>query len=390
MEDLPEALREIIKRLPSTSDLNSLSLVSKRLYTVEAELRDAIYVGCGVCPVTVDLASLCSRSWFSGMLQEADVPQVESITTNSFSWSALRLMSCENVRSLEWLEYLGKSGSLEELVVGNCERIRQFDLLRFGSGFMKVQKFEFQNSNFLKDLTLARISTESEIGLCCLLRKCKALGNLSLYYVLGVHDTDMITMAQSNRNLRSISLMLAPQYCEGYDYRTTLTDDSLKALALWCPMLQSVELTFFGCEPDWPDEIGFTQEGLVMLIRSCPIRDLKLGGANIFDDEGMKALSRARFIEALKLINCVAITDAGMHFLARSPSLINLTLELCDGLTDDGVVEVVRARKLSLTIAKCCQISLKAVQGAAKTVHYTDDCPGYKEWMDRCVCGPQV
>jgi F-box/leucine-rich repeat protein 2/20 len=130
--------------------------------------------------------------------------------------------------------------------------------------------------------------------------------------------------------------MLAPQYCEGYDYRTTLTDDSLKALALWCPMLQYVELTFFGCEPDWPDEIGFTQEGLVMLIRSCPIRDLKLGGANIFDDEGMKALSRARFLESLKLINCVAITDAGMHFLARSPSLIDLTLELCDGLTDDG------------------------------------------------------
>ena len=62
MEDLPEALLgEIIKRLPTTSDLNSLSLVSKRLYAVEAELRDAIYVGCGVCPVTVALVSLCSR-----------------------------------------------------------------------------------------------------------------------------------------------------------------------------------------------------------------------------------------------------------------------------------------------------------------------------------------
>jgi len=243
---------------------------------------------------------------------------------------------------------------------------------------------------FLKDLTLARITTEEQIGLCCLLRKCKALENLSLYYVLGVHDNDMITMAQSNRNLRSISLMLTPQDCEGYGYRTALTDDSLKALALWCPMLQSVELTFFGCEPDWP-EIGFTQEGLVMLIRSCPIRDLKLGGANIFDDEGMKALSCARFLESLKLTRCIAITDVGMHFLARSPSLINLALELCDGLTDDGVVEVVRARKLeSLTIEKCSQISLKAVQDGAKTVHYTDDRPSFKEWVDRCLYGPQV
>ena len=237
---------------------------------------------------------------------------------------------------------------------------------------------------------MALITTEEEIGLCSLLRKCKALENLSLYYVLGVHDNDMITMAQSNRNLRSISLMLTPQHCEGYGYRTALTDDSLKALALWCPMLQSVELTFFGCEPDWP-EIGFTQAGLVMLIWSCPIRDLKLGGANIFDDEGMKALSCARFLESLKLVCCSAITDAGMHFLARSPSLINLTLELCDALTDDGMVEVVRSRNLeSLTIEKCSQISLKAVQEAAKTVHYTDDCPGFKEWVEGCVYGSQV
>ncbi|RLN13199.1 hypothetical protein C2845_PM09G15010 [Panicum miliaceum] len=425
MEDLPEALLgEIIKRLPTTSDLNSLSLVSKRLYTVEAELRGAIYVGCGVCPVTVALASLCSRfrnlckvefnysGWMpndgmqlgneglhvfssccpsltdltlsfcahiddSGLgflacfkklmsLRLKALPQLTSagllsVAVGCKSLSALRLISCKNVHGVEWLEYLGKSGSLEELVVVNCVKIRQFDLLSFGSGFMKVQKFEFQNvclpysfikfdvpsnmagdqsrydfcGDFLKDLTLARISTEAEIGLCCLLRKCKALENLSLYYVLGVHDSDMITMAQSNRNLRSISLMLTPQHCEGYVYRTALTDDSLKALDLWCPMLQSVELTFYGCEPDWP-EIGFTQEGLVMLIRSCPIRDLKLGGANIFDDEGMKALSCARFLESLKLINCIAITDAGMHFLARSPSLTNLMLELCHGLTMMG------------------------------------------------------
>ncbi|KAF8746354.1 hypothetical protein HU200_013370 [Digitaria exilis] len=488
MEDLPEALLgDIIKRLPTTSDLNSLSLVSKRLYTVEAELRDTIYVGCGVCPVTVALVSLCYRfrnlsrvefnysDWTtnhgtqlanqglyvlssccpsltdltlsfcshiddSGLgflarfkklmsLRLKALPEITSagllsVAVGCKSLSALRLvdvggkgpalhlMNCKNVDSVEWLEYLGKFGSLEELVVENCQRIGQLDLLRFGSGWMKLQKFEFQNwclpnrfkldgpsyvadsqsrydicCDFLKDLTLARITIEEEIGLCCLLRKCKALENLSIYYVHGVHDHDMITLAHNNRNLRSISLMLTPQHCEGYVYRTTLTDDSLNALARWCPMLQSVELTFYGCEPDWP-EIGFTQEGLVMLIQSCPIRDLTLGGANIFDDEGMKALSCARFLESLSLLRCIAITDAGLHVLARSPSLISLALELCNGLTDDGVAEFVRAQKLeSLTIEKCSRISLKGVQGAAKTVHYTDDCPGFKKWVERCVYG---
>ncbi|CAN6340075.1 unnamed protein product [Urochloa humidicola] len=476
MEDLPEALlEEIIKRLPTTSDLNSISLVSKRLYTVEAELRDTIYVGCGVSPVTLALASLCSRfrnlskvefnysGWTPNHGMQLDnqdlrvfssccpslmhltlsfcsyiddfglgflacfkklislrlkaLPEITSagllsVAVGCKSLSALCLMSCKNVGSEEWLEYLGKNGSLEELVVGNCKKIDQFGPLTFGSGWMKLQKFEFRDCylpdafkfdgpsymagslsryNFccdcLKDLTLARITTEAEIGLCCLLRKCKALENLSLYHALGVHDNDMITLAQNNRNLRSISLLLAPQHCEGY-YRTSLTDDSLKALALSCPMLQSIELTFFGCVPEYP-EIGFTQKGLVMLIQSCPIHDLTLSGADIFNDKGMKALSCAQFLESLKLICCIAITNAGMCHLARSPSLINLTLELCDGLTDRGVAEVVRARKLeSLTIGKCSRISLEAVQGAAKTVHYTDDCPGYREWVNCCVYGP--
>jgi F-box/leucine-rich repeat protein 2/20 len=124
----------------------------------------------------------------------------------------------------------------------------------------------------------------------------------------------------------------------------------------------------------------------VTLSQSCPIRDLTLGDANIFDDKGMKALSCARFLESLKLVCCIAITDAGMHFLARSPSLINLTLELCDGLTDHGLIEVVRALKLeSLTIEKCSHISLQAVQVAAKTVRYTDDCPGLEKWLECCV-----
>ncbi|CAL5053193.1 unnamed protein product [Urochloa decumbens] len=477
MEDLPEALLgEIIKRLSTTSDLNFISLVSKRLYTVEAEQRHAIYVGCGVSPVTVALESLCSRfqnlckvefnysGWTpndgmqldnqglhvfssccpsltdlalsfcsyiddSGLgflvsfkklisLRLKALPKITSagllsVVVGCKSLSALWLLSCKNVETVEWLEFLGKNGSLEELVVQNCMKIDQFDPLTFGSGWMKLQKFEFQNwylpdkfefrghsdvarsqstydlcCDRLKDLTLARISMEAETGLCYLLKKCKALENLSLYYVLGVHDNDMIKLAHNCRNLRSISLMLTPQRCEVY--RTSLTDGSLKALAVSCPMLQSFELTFFGCEPDYP-EIGFTQEGLVMLIQTCPIRHLVLGGADIFDDEGMKALSCAQFLESLKLVKCIAITDAGMHHLASSPSLINLTLELCDGLTDDGVAKVVHARKLeSLTIEKCPRISLKAVQGAAKTVHYTDDCPGFKEWVDRCVYGPEV
>ncbi|RLN12202.1 hypothetical protein C2845_PM09G14500 [Panicum miliaceum] len=228
----------------------------------------------------------------------------------------------------------------------------------------------------LEDLTLARIATEKEIGLSCLLRKCKALKNLSLHYVHGLHDNDIITLSQNCNNLTSISLRLTPQFNEGSVFRTSLTDDSLKALALRCHMLQSFELIFWACDCNWP-EIGFTQEGLVMLIQSCPIRDLVLSGAHVFDDEGMKAVSSAQFLESLELMDCGNVTNSGMRLLSHCPRLINLTLWQCDGFTDAGVTEVARARNLeSLIIEGCSRVALNAVQGTAKSVHYKEDYPG--------------
>ncbi|CAL5053194.1 unnamed protein product [Urochloa decumbens] len=379
MEDLPEALLgEIIKRLPTTSDLNSISLVSKRLYTVEAELRDAIYVGCGVSPVTVALASLCSR--FQNLCK---------VEFNYFGWMPNHGMQLDN----QGLHVFSSCcPSLTDLTLSFCSYIDDSGL-GFLSCFKQLISLRLKA---LQEITSAgllsvAVGCKSLSALCLL--SCKNVGSVEwLEYLgkIGSLEELVVEDSQNNRNLRSISLMLTPQHCEGCVFRTPLTDNSLKALALSCPMLQSVELTFFGCVPEYP-EIGFTQKGLEMLIQSCPIRDLALGDADIFDDEGMKALSSARFLESLKLVSCIAITDAGMHHLARSPSLINLTLELCDGLTDDGVAEVVRARKLeSLTIEKCPRISLQAVQGAAKTVHYTDDCPGFKEWVERCVYGPTL
>ncbi|CAN6299627.1 unnamed protein product [Urochloa humidicola] len=470
MEDLPEALLgEVIKRLTSTSDLNSLSLVSKKLYTIEGQLRDAICVGCGFCPVTVALASIGSRfsnlckvefnysGWKPDHGMQLDnqglhvlssccpaltdlalsfclsiddlgleflacfkklmslrlntVPGISSagllsVAVGCKRLSSLHLTDCKGVSSAYWLEYLGRVGSLEELVVKYCKKICQYDLLKFGPGWMKLQKFEFQLNGWhnifdprdlsyvpnyqykydfscehLKDLTLVKIVTQPEIGLRCLLRKCKALESLSLHYVLGLSDSDMITLTHNCSNLRSISLRLEPLFNErpeGRIFSMPLTDESLKALSLRCPMLQTVELIFAACEPTYPSEIGFTQEGFMMLIKSCPIRDLILCGANFFNDEGMKTLSSAQYLDTLELMDCVAVTDAGMRLLAHAPCLINLTLRQCDGFTDDGVGEVVRAQKLeSLIVEGCSGVSVKAVQGAAKSVHYRDDYQGY-------------
>nr|XP_051187302.1 F-box/LRR-repeat protein 14-like isoform X2 [Lolium perenne] len=476
MEDLPEALMtEIIKKITRTSDLNSLSLVSKQLYKTEGNQRGAIHVGSGLCTATEALTSLCARfpnlrkveidysgwipGWIPGHGNQLDskglfvfsshcsslidltlsfcsyiddsglgclsycktlvslrlisAPQITSIglflvAVGCTSLSALHLIDCEKIDSIDWLEYLGRNGSLEELVVKNCAGINHHDLLKFGSGWMKLQKFEFDrkrgryddaligdevyDSSYdahnmdiydfccenLKDLRLAHIKTWPEIGLRVVLGKCKALENLCLEYVHALNDNDMIALSRSCSNLKSISLLLTRQlyssdvsYCET---RTSFTDKSLYALALNCRMLQIVELKFTACAPDWPSDIGFTQQGFLVLIQSCPIRVLVLNTANFFDDEGMKALSSSPHLETLELIVCEAVTDVGMRFIAHTPCLSNLTLRMCNRVTDVGVAELGRAHKLeSLVIDYCHAISLQAAQGVAKSVHYSMD-----------------
>ncbi|KAF7086545.1 hypothetical protein CFC21_089831 [Triticum aestivum] len=213
MEDLPEPLlAEIVKRITKTSDLNSLSLVSKQLCTVEAEHRDAIRVGCGLdpsteamvslfsrflnlakveinysgwkpsngdqlnnqglrvlsshCPFLSDLAlSFCSYIGDSGLGYLADCKKLRSLRLDHASavtstgifrvavgcWylSVLHLVDCTAVDTREWLEYLGRYGSLGELVVKDCDGISQYDLLKFGPGWSNLQKFEFEiNGNY--------------------------------------------------------------------------------------------------------------------------------------------------------------------------------------------------------------------------------------------------
>ncbi|XP_020179155.1 F-box/LRR-repeat protein 14 [Aegilops tauschii subsp. strangulata] len=461
MEDLPEPLlAEIVKRITKTSDLNSLSLVSKQLCTVEAEHRDAIRVGCGLNPSTEALVSLFSRfpnlakveinysGWWpsngnqlnnqglcvlsshcpslsdlslsfcsyigdSGLGYLADCKKLRSLRLNCAPavtstgifrvavgcrhLSVLHLVDCMAVDSREWLEYLGRYGSLVELVVKDCDGISQYDLLKFGPGWENLQKFVFEiNGNYwmsgasdpsyvsgypyrydiccdsLKDLRLAHIITEPETGLRFLLGKCKALETLYLEYVIGLKENETIALFQRCSNLKTISLRFMPLRCEDYEFRTPLTDVSLKALALSCPMLQVVELTFTFCEPMYPTEIGFTQEGIVSLVQSCPVRTLLLNGASILYDEGLKCLSSSQFLEKLELVDCRSITDAGMSFIILAPCFSNLTLRKCKKVTDNGMAELARSQKLeSLTVIGCCQISQEGVQGAAKSVHYS-------------------
>uniref|UniRef100_M8C6S1 Neprosin PEP catalytic domain-containing protein n=1 Tax=Aegilops tauschii TaxID=37682 RepID=M8C6S1_AEGTA len=50
------------------------------------------------------------------------------------SLSALHLIDCEEIDNVECLEYHGRDGPLEELLVKNCKGINHHDFLKFGLG----------------------------------------------------------------------------------------------------------------------------------------------------------------------------------------------------------------------------------------------------------------
>ncbi|KAF0931048.1 hypothetical protein E2562_002420 [Oryza meyeriana var. granulata] len=104
---------------------------------------------CSHCSLLTDLTlSFCSYIDDSGLAYLTYCKKLRSLRLNSApeisssglvsvavgcrSLSAFHLVDCMGVRSVEWLEYLGRDGSLEELVVKGCKGISQYDLLKRG------------------------------------------------------------------------------------------------------------------------------------------------------------------------------------------------------------------------------------------------------------------
>lgn len=462
MEDLPEVLVfDILKRISNTADRNSISLVCKRLYAIEGEQRDFLRVGCGLHPAAEALSSLCIRfpnlrkveiaysGWMSNYGKQLDnqgflvlSSQCLSVTELTLSFcsfiddtglgylascrnlrslklnfapaissngilslvvgcknlSTLHLIRCMRVSSVEWLEYLGKHGTLEDLSIKNCRAIGEDDLIKLGPGLRKLKRLEFEVDAYyrypkvydyfvvdrwhrhkicceeMKEISLTNCVMTPSRGLSCLLGKCQALEKLLLDMCIGVKDSDMIALSQQSSNLRSISLRLPSQFLAPVLVNTPLrlTNESLKALARGCSMLEVVELSFSDAE--FPSFSCFSQDGVLMLIQSCPVRVLTLNSACFFNDSGMEALCSANFLQTLELVKCQEVSDEGILLVIRFPFLTNLKLHRCLGVTDNGLKPLVGSQKLeSLTVEDCPQISEEGVRGAAKSVSYKQD-----------------
>ncbi|GAB2269519.1 F-box/LRR-repeat protein 14 [Dionaea muscipula] len=462
MDALPnQLLWEILRRIKTTLDRNSVSLACKCLHEVDSEERQSLRVGCGLDPANEALNSLCQRfpnltkveitysGWMSKLGKQLDdlgllvlSNNCPSLTDLTLSYCAfisdmglghlascsrlsslklnflpritgcgilslvvgckkltiLHLIRCLNISGAEWLEYLGKLETIEDLSIKNCRAIGEGDLIKVGPSWRKLKHLQFEvdsNYRYMKlydkfavdrwqkqwfscesmlDLSLVNCIISPGRGLACLLGKCKNLEKIHLDMCVGLRDSDIVDLAEKSTGLRSISLRVPSGFSLPLlmNNPLRLTDESLKAVALNCSMLGSVKISF--SDGEIPTFCSFTLHGILYLIERCPVRELSLDHVSSFNDVGMEALCSANWLETLELVRCQEVSDEGIHFVAQFPRLRSLRLSKCLAISDDGLKPLVGTNKLGfLSIEDCPQISARGVHGAARSVSFKQD-----------------
>ncbi|GFQ02695.1 F-box/LRR-repeat protein 14 [Phtheirospermum japonicum] len=462
MDDLPDQVAwDILDRIKRTSDRNSVSVTCKRLHNLDNEQRKSIRVGCGLNPANEALVSLCTRfhnlekveisysGWMSKLGKQLDDQGLYSLSTScSFltnltlsyctfitdaglthlascshlsalkliftprisgfgilsvvlgckNLTVLHLIRCLNITSMEWLEYLGKLETLEDLCIKNCRAIGEGDLIKLANTWRKLKRLQFEvdaNYRYMKvydrlavdqwqnqyipcdsmiELKLVNGIISSGRGLACVLGKCSNLEKIHLDMCVGVKDSDIINLARKSSNLRFISLRVPSDFSLPLlvNNQIRLSDECLEALSQNCLKLESVKLSL--SDSEFPSFSSFTLHGILNLVQKCPIRELALDCVYSLNDVGMEALCSAECLEILELTRCQEITDEGLRFVGKFPCLSVLKMSKCLGVTDDGLKPLVGSCKLKvLSVDDCPQISETGTQGAADYVNFKQD-----------------
>ncbi|KAL0319097.1 UNVERIFIED_CONTAM: F-box/LRR-repeat protein 14 [Sesamum angustifolium] len=408
MDNLPEQVAwDILGRIKRTVDKNSVSLTCKRLHELDNDQRKCIRVGCGLNPANEALVSLCNRfqnlekveiSYSADLHSKNSGFGILSVVVGCKTLNLLHLNRCLNITSMEWLEYLGKLQTLEDLCIKNCRAIGEGDLIKLGPSWQKLKRLQFEvdaNYRYMKvydrlavdqwqtqwipcdsmiELKLVNGIISPGRGLACVLGKCSNLEKIHLDMCVGVKDSDITGLARNSSNLRSISLRVPSDFSLPLlmNNPIRLTDECLEALAQNCTHLESVRLSF--SDGEFPSFSSFTLHGILTLVQNCPIRELSLDHVYSFNDVGMEALCSAEYLQMLELSRCQEITDEGLQLVAQFPKLCVLKLSKCLGVTNDGLKPLVGSHKLKLlSVDDCPQISERGVHGAADSVTFKQD-----------------
>ncbi|KAL2620158.1 hypothetical protein R1flu_000363 [Riccia fluitans] len=464
MDSLPEDIwAHILQRLKTVKDRNTAASVCRRWFYLDRVLRRELSVGCGMDPPEAAIGALTTRftnlskleicyfGWHSDMGKQADDKTLKILSQNCLQLTDLSLNFCGfitdtgmghltlcrelksirlnflpcvsgrgllslvtgckaltrfhvewlmGVRTVEWLEFIGRKGRIKSLAVKNCKCVGDYELGRLGRrGWQNLREFFFaidlrhgSAGNIfghngreasllnawrmfdgsqelccpnLQVLHLVKTLSASRTGLNWLLPQCSSLRELHLDTCIGLEDEDLVLLARQCPELSSVYFR-APIHLPGAN-PSRLTDVGLLAIARSCPNIESIELAFH--DSDLSPFI--TSAGITSMVETClKLRSLTISAADPFTDDVMIAVCKSGSIESLELDQCREITDAGLK-MARESSLKELKVRSCGRLSDTGFAPLKHSRKLKcLVVNSCPLVSRGGLIHAAQVVIY--------------------
>lgn len=349
----------LLSILDKVSDKNSFSVTCKRFLELDNKGRRYIRLGTGLHPANEALHKICSRftfvetihinylGWasslgaqigdsglqiiankcqnlrnlslsFCGFITDAGLASLsaakalKSLTLNFtpgvLGWGLLSVVigcdleqlhveRCLKLRSLEWLEVVGRKGLLKRLTVSNCRGIGEGDLAKLGAGWNSLEELTFEQDVHTKEALLYPVESFPGIvplqfsslkvlrlvncprtrgeGLAQVLLSCKGLEELSLFSCPGILDDDIERILQANENMQFLSLKLYKHLGRSPVQTANahgITTACLPHIALHCQHIRELQLQ---CQDEFPSSAsifgGFADEGIRSIVKNCTI-----------------------------------------------------------------------------------------------------------------------
>ncbi|KAF3775165.1 F-box/LRR-repeat protein 4 [Nymphaea thermarum] len=369
-----ELLQQILQRLPSSSDVNSASLVCKRWLSLRRSYTTSLSLRLPLPANGSSLSSLLSHyPGLSTLTLISDAPNSDHLLADRALVSVSSV--CRNLSHLRFLVGPVTASALQHLS-SSCKSLLFLKIVAYRSvdfwwlaGFPALRELSVRFLDYSEDGSSSDPSFDcpgdpglglesvcltgigsGNVGIDWIWRNCKKITKLQLCscggignplsdssflsMLSGIREIELITCRSITRNL----LFLVAEHCRSLDSLVLYDGGDKEALLQVirrCRSLRKIDLRL---------PLDFDDDGLVAIAHSCSgLRSLCLRSCGLVSGGSLRSLARdltSGTLEELVLVNCDAVErDPGLLTLLgqRFKGLRKLDLSYNEALLDGEV-----------------------------------------------------
>ncbi|CAH0480789.1 unnamed protein product [Peronospora belbahrii] len=237
----------------------------------------------------------------------------------------LDLSNCPQVTNTVIRAVLQGCSNLQTLQLDGCRHITDAAFQPDHSPF-----YVLHACTSLKVVSFARCSQLTKDIVLFLIKACRSLTDINFSRCKRIHDDAIHLLLCSANDLERLNLSFMDISDKAF---TTKPSDQLNGFYTMGRALRAIDVT----------QSSITDNTLFALAKHCQLlEEVKLSCCSGITDVGIEALVRScRRLRTLDMNNCALITDRGVRMLGRyGHQLERLNLSWCMNITDKSIVDV--------------------------------------------------